>query len=127
MMHDAGSDVRLTVEDKQLIERIAEVYKPAPMTAARETAFRRTIEVRLESRFRFRGFPAFGLAAAAAVAVALWLGVPRSGGPQAEPELVERPSEDVTLYTFVDVDPDDSLPDDYVLLANALDVSVDDF
>jgi hypothetical protein len=133
MSHRDGSDAEITSpEDRRLIEAIAKEYQPGPMDALQQAAFRRRLGQRLERRGRLQWMPAFALAATAVAAV-LWLTIPHGSQPKGSRIAAAGQSETSVLYAFVDPDdydgsrlqPKDFLPDDYVALASALDVPVD--
>lgn len=123
------TESRMTREDEQLVRVIAEAYVPAPMSRARQVAFRRGVETRLDWRTRFLPLPVFAIAATATLALVLWFGLPRSDTADGGAAVARRVAQDPTLYAFVDVDADtdEFLPDDYLVLANALELPVDDF
>jgi hypothetical protein len=104
--------------DRDLIEAIRRSLRPEPMDAARQAAFRRRVEARLARRRRVLriAFPALAVAAAAA---ALWVAVARAPEPSWSGE--------ADFSAFVDPDDatapsDESLPEDYVLLASLLEL-----
>jgi hypothetical protein len=104
--------------DRELIETIQRSYRPEPMDAARQAAFRRRLAARLARRPRAPlALPALG---AAAAALALWLALP--GGTE-----LPSPEEETVFSAFVDPDDatapsDESLPEDYVVLASLLEL-----
>jgi hypothetical protein len=126
MTHTPGPVPEPRDEDRELVELIAASYRPAPMSPARQAAFRRSLEARLSRRVRLSGLPAFAVAASAALLAVLWIGAPRSGGPGGEPA-ARRIGRAPSLYAFVDGDSDEFLPDDYLVLASVFEVPVDDF
>jgi hypothetical protein len=119
-------------EDKRLIEAVTAEYRPEPMNAIQQAAFRRRLEERLERRSRLRWAPGFALAATAIAAV-VWFTAPRGEQPGSSPVVATNQAPVPVLYAFVDpsdYDGDrlqarDFLPDDYLALASALDVPVD--
>ena len=122
----------MSPEDKRLIEAIAAEYRPEPMGAVQQAAFRRRLEERLERSSRLRWAPGLALAATAIAAV-LWFNAPRGEAPSGTPVIAANQALGPVLYAFVDpsdYDADrlrarDFLPDDYLALASALDVPVD--
>ena len=135
MKRRTGSDPEITPEDRQLIEAIANDYQPMPMDAVRQAVFRRRLEERLERRARIPWRAAFaGGAMLATAAAVLWLTTLPGESPEAV-RVASVPQEEAPLlYAFVDPDDyggdrleaQDFLPDDYVALADVLEVPVDD-
>jgi hypothetical protein len=105
-------------DDRDLLEAIRRAFRPEPMDAARQSAFRRRLEERLARGPRALHVAAPALAVATAVA-ALWIAIPVAQ---------ERLATDETEFSaFVDPDPafspsDESLPEDYVVLASLLEL-----
>jgi len=133
MRHTDTSDPQIRPEDRRLIETIAQDYRPEPMDATRQAVFRRRLEERLAGRARFPWRAALAVAATAAAAV-LWFTLPHGGQPDVSRNASAERAEAPLLFAFVDPDGDDPerlqpkefLPDDYAVLANVLDVPLDD-
>lgn len=133
MKDRADTDLTMTPRDQRLIETMRESYAPAAMDPSRQAAFRRRLAARLERRARLPWRAAFAVTASAAAAAALWLTILPGGQPRQTQLTTAQQAEAPLLYAFVDpvdygdngVQPADFLPNDYVALANALDVPVD--
>jgi len=136
MKRETGTDAEISAGDRRLVELVGEHYRPAPMSPARRVLFRRRLDERLARGSHVPWKIAVGGLAVGAVTAALWLSLVRSNGPtiarvaSTQVASTEEPAAPV-LYAFVDPDaygdtlgPRDFLPDDYMALARALDVPV---
>ena len=131
-------------DDRRLVELIDKHSQPKPMSRGEQVAFRVAVEERLEQPSPLRWRAGLALAATAAIAAAIWLGsgpspanapveIAREAVPAAPPETVaaapevDDMEEAPFLASFADpdealeVDDDDSLPDDYMVLASMVD------
>ncbi len=114
----------LSDEDRAFVERIASVYKRAPMSPERAIEFDERLEQRLERRQLPWLVPSGALAAVATVGLAIWLALPGSESPQhmsLEPVAGSEISlEDglLSLTSGSEIDRDSSLPEDYRAIAS---------
>jgi hypothetical protein len=116
--------------EEELVERLASVYAPAPMTAAERVAFDEAIRARIERpERRPMRIPIIGAAAATAAAALVWFVLTESGGPIGSPGGEESGvavavSWEDELFLSSDLgaseDRDESeiLPDDYLAIAS---------
>lgn len=128
----------VTSEERRLIDAIAEGLRPEPMGPARQAAFRRALEARLERRRFASRWIALGAAATAAAAVSALLLLSRAPERPARRAAVpaeEKPLEqNVSMYDALVAsgeyggegpDPRAYLPDDYLVLATLVGVETD--
>lgn len=123
--------------DRRFIQRLATHYTPRPLSAARRAGFDRALEERLAATPRSLWLPAGALAGAALLLLIALppLFTPRptvpenlDGGPSTAGSQVPRAESHPTLLTLVydqldaEGDTNTGLPDEYVALAEALEL-----
>lgn len=133
--HSKDDTPRLTSEERDFVEQLAEHYSPPPMAASEKIAFDKALESRLSRRKHWVLKPL--AVAASAAALGIWimfhsttepdLPAEKGTGPQA---VVEIPGQqegvgDVLLVLAFDesngLDTDAWLPEDYVAISILLD------
>ncbi|MBI3782676.1 MAG: hypothetical protein HY270_04670 [Deltaproteobacteria bacterium] len=126
----SDNNLEVSGEDRRVIATIDAQFSPRQMTPAQRAAFCQKLEERIEGRYTLPWRLAIA-ATTALVVVALWGVVGRDVSTGRHPADASAQTESPVLYAYVDPDLYDeslrngsALPDDYRVLAVAVDVPV---